>query len=128
MDECGIYLTGIEERRCRIAVVLGRRREARTLEEGRIAYVLRFGHVDEEVHARAVLVRVVVARSRLVGRSSPVVTRPVQIVLQHVAPPAPALFEIATGPLQHFICFFLNYINKKKNLVKINLKKFKLFS
>ena len=85
-------------------MVLWRRREAWTLQKRRVANIFGFRHVDEEIHARAVLVRIVMTGARLDRGRAAVMTCPVQIIEMSIGPAAPARFEITTGSLQHFIC------------------------
>lgn len=61
-------------------MVLWRGRESSALKDGRISQLSRFRHVNIDVHARAVLVSIVVTRPSLRGRCRPIVSPPIQIV------------------------------------------------
>lgn len=76
------YLTRIEVRWRRIAVILWRGRESSALKDGRVTQLPRFRHVNINVHSRAILVRIIVTRSRLWCRRRSVVSPPIEIVTQ----------------------------------------------
>ena len=77
-----MYLARIKIRWCRVAMILWRRRKTCALEDGRVAQLSCLWHVYISVHPRAVLVRVVVTRTRLGRWSRSVVSSPVQVVPQ----------------------------------------------
>ena len=121
------YLTWIKVRRCRVAVILWRRWKAGALKDGRVAQLTGFRHVDVNVHARAVLVSVVMAGARLRSRRRAVVSPPIKVVTYlhvisaprtsktnskkrknkicpyRVRPAAPAALKVASRSVQNLI-------------------------
>ena len=89
-------LTRVEVGRHGVVVVFGRWWERGTLQNGRVAEVFGARHVDEDVHARTVLERVVKTGPRARRWRAAVVPDPVAVVVQRVVPAAPALFEVAS--------------------------------